>query len=145
MLHAVSGWRASLTRRLSPPGGQCGNLTGTYCESLRTHTQTHKTTCLLVKEYVSMQLHDIAHAPSLQPHRPTLLPVCIPPLVWRSAPTPQTRSGAPNEQHSSKSRPFDRCKSTVPLPRSPSATLWPQRLPRRAVELHVPTKPGRLA
>lgn len=111
MIHAVSSWRASLTRRLSPPGGQCGNLTGTHRESLRTHANTHnKTTCLLVEEYVSVQLHDIAHAPSLQPHRPTPLPLRIPLLAWWRAPTPQTRSGAANEQHSSKSRPFDRCK-----------------------------------
>lgn len=109
-----------------------------------THKHTKQHVCLL-KNMFPCSCMILLMLPVSSLTAPPLLPVCIPPLVWRSAPTPQTRSGAPNEQHSSKSRPFDRCKSAVPLPRSPCATMWPQRFPQRAVELHVPTEPGRLA
>lgn len=101
-----------------------------------THARTHKTTCLLVAEYVSIQLHDIAHAPSLR------APTCSQPssLPWCGGALPLRRPARVRLMNSIHQSPIPLIAAN-PLPRSPGVALWPQRLPQRAAELHVPTKP----
>lgn len=159
MIHAVSSKRGSLTRRLPPPGGQCGNLTGTSCKSVWSHAHTHtkQHVCLLKNMFpcccvvlLMLPVSGTASPCSLHPSpslpQPPSPPAPLPSLGMAQH-SPTFRPALVrlmNSIHQSPV-PFDRCKSAVPLLRSPHAALWPQTRPRRAAELHVQTKPERVA